>query len=390
MLWTWKDTMRPSCILLFLCVLISASHATGDVDDDDLAASPARQNAVLIPQRPQSVADIADLSEVNDDDDTLSARYPEFSNDFIGGLIVRGKDRAEELFGVSLESRLSDGEIADFSKRDSARPVVVASEFPVVDNGSAAAGLGRFGGMFERVIPISQRANVLLDITKGISERYVELTKVRNGMAVGIFLVCFLSEKTSEVIPANLAKKPLIDCLIDCIKICFSIWLSKDKLIDWVRLGIYHFFEWRSWSPLFFWLYFPCTLYVFFCFRSGKERGKRQFFTSGLFGLSVPQFRSICPVPKEYAWQWIRPCAFSTGLLILFLELFLLYKGIHWYPCYSHSTQPHYRHVRCQSTGQWAASATTVCFIFPKKMLRINLSSFFVLWFVFFIRFPSN
>ena len=301
MLWTWKDTMRSSCIILFLCVLISTSHATGDVDDDDLAASPARQNAVLIPQRPQSVADIADLSEVNDDDDTLSARYPEFSNDFIGGLIVRGKDRAEELFGVSLESRLSDGEIADFSKRDSARPVVVAREFPVVENGSAAAGLGRFGGMFQRVIPISQRANVLLDITKGISERYVEITKVRNSMAVRFILVCFLSEKTFEIISANLAKKPSIDWLIDRLyQKMFFCFQKINRLIDWLIGCVFDcksvLFEWRSWSSLF-------TLFsmyvVIICFRSGKERGKRQFFTSNLFGLSVPQFRSICPVPKE-------------------------------------------------------------------------------------------
>ncbi|OQV18842.1 Peroxidase [Hypsibius exemplaris] len=196
---------------LFLLVLQCAIALGASVEKDqntDLSGPPSDPN----PKLPKEVSRVnRELLELLEDETTLSSRFPEFSNDFISGLVTNGRHRAEELFGVPLEGESYDDvvdgtENPDFSKskRDFKEPLIVASQFPVVENGSAAAGLGRFGAMMQRVVPVSQQANVLLDITKGIAE-------------------------------------------------------------------------------------------------SEKLRGKRQFFAVGLRGLAVPQFRSLCPFPKERA-----------------------------------------------------------------------------------------
>ncbi|GAU89159.1 hypothetical protein RvY_01743 [Ramazzottius varieornatus] len=103
--------------------------------------------------------------------DSISDRFPNISDDEIIQLVNSGRDRAENLFGVSLGARslLPFSSSDEVSKRNFKRPLNV-TEYPVIGRNDSAWGLGKYGFLLEKTVPISQRAVVLLDITKGLTE----------------------------------------------------------------------------------------------------------------------------------------------------------------------------------------------------------------------------
>jgi hypothetical protein len=161
-------------IFYFLCLNGGLVWGTSENDQANLSQQNAIWSTVIANLKLPRILDEAGPISDQDDVDTLSSKFPEFSDDFVTGLVKTGRTRAEELFGVALNTSrsLADSDVPEFSKRQLQKPIV-ASEFPVVENSSAAAGLGRFGAMTDRVVTVSQQANVLLDITKGIVDRFV-------------------------------------------------------------------------------------------------------------------------------------------------------------------------------------------------------------------------
>ncbi|XP_055330843.1 peroxidase-like [Paramacrobiotus metropolitanus] len=172
-----------SCRMIcwIICLVLSTARASTkeapellvvDSLNDPLEDTPSSGNSS--PAAPEIIRILTNDTDPGDvglqDEETLSARYPEISDTFIEELINKGKDRAEGLFGVLL----TDDNDPGFSKRALGKvpaKQLIVNQFPAVDNVSSAAGLGRFGEMDPRIIPISQRANMLLDVTRGVKDK---------------------------------------------------------------------------------------------------------------------------------------------------------------------------------------------------------------------------
>lgn len=135
---------------------------------DDATISPKSWfsgSSSRLPHRPPVLnRDLAD-SETNHL--SLTEKFPHLREDVIQSLVNEGKFRAEELFGFPLDSENDDAQ--GFSKRQLFRNS--PSRFPTVNSVSPAARLGRFGSVADRILPVSQRANVLLDVLRGVTTR---------------------------------------------------------------------------------------------------------------------------------------------------------------------------------------------------------------------------
>lgn len=106
-------------------------------------------------------------------DAALSDEYPQLNNSFVQNLVNQARKKAEDLFGALLvdpqQVEEGDEDKDAHSKREFPNKYQ-RTVFPVVSNNSAAAGLGRFGARTERVVPVTQQANVLLEVVQRVTD----------------------------------------------------------------------------------------------------------------------------------------------------------------------------------------------------------------------------